>query len=131
MTFSLRPRTALRFGLFAERSFALKPAQANTRLGPELRLTQVFDAPWSVTSLPWSASLSAQWTRTWHDEPDHDIDPDTERRDDLFHITAGASIPMTRSLSLVLRGGMTRNASKIRNYQWGNYDVSAGLGVSF
>lgn len=131
LTFSLRPRTALRLGLFAERQFAAKAAQANTRLGPELRLTQLFDAPWGVTSLPWSVSLAAQWTRRWHDEPDHDIDPDTERRDDLFRVYASTSIPMTRSWSLVVRGGMTRNASNIRNYQWDNYDLSAGLGVRF
>lgn len=131
LTFELGPGTALGLAVLGGRSFAAKPAQANNRLGLELRLSQSFAAPWGVTSRPWSASLGGQWVHRWHDDPDHDIDSNTSRRDDLLRVFAGASVPLGDSVSLVVRGGYTHNASNIRNYQWAGYDVAAGIGIAF
>ena len=78
--------------------------------GVGLSATQLFPVPFTwLTDQLWSASLTGAYRRTNFDEPDPQVDPDTEQEDDRFDIGLSLSVPITDHLNVNVVGLQTFN----------------------
>jgi hypothetical protein len=100
--------------------------------GVAVSATQLFAVPFSWhTEAPWVATLTGAYRRTEFDEPDAQIDPDEEQKDDRFDISLSLVVPMTEELGISVTGRQTINDSNLPNEEFDNTQVTAGVSFAF
>ena len=76
--------------------------------GANLFATQYF-MQGLLTERPMSATLSGSYRRTEYDEPEAQIDPDTERNDDRYDLSLTFDVPIKDAFSFSLSGPRLRS----------------------
>lgn len=129
LSYQLLPRTLL----FATASGAKRDSDEDFESfdegGGGLGVTQTYNAPFGVTGISWSSSLSASIRRTVYDEADPSIDPDEKRKDTRIDVNFSTNIPVSRSFTVVVTGLYTDNDSNLPNFDYDNW--AGSLGVAF
>lgn len=129
LAYKVAPDVELRLTGFGVDDNAKKGFQANQEYGVRLGYTQIFDAPFGITSGRWIVALSAARILTDYRTPDPSIDPLVTREDKEWRFNAVASIPITEAWAIVATVGRTDTGSNLPNFVRDN--DSASLGASW
>ncbi|HYD31205.1 MAG TPA: tetratricopeptide repeat protein [Azospirillaceae bacterium] len=129
--YALAPRTVLQVsgGLVAEETRTA--GTTNRELSLQTSLTHEYDAPFGLTSAPWSVTVSA--TRTWtdYDGPDPTVAPGITRADRDWRFGLANTIGLTDDWALVVSGERAVDRSNLPNYQFDNWTGTVGVSRTF
>ena len=106
-------------------------ARANVGYGIRLSGQVTYSPPFWLGERQWSSGLSLTWLRTRFDESDPDVDPGTRRKDNRYLAQLFTSVPLSSALSLVVTSGYTRADSNVRNFEYNNWEFTAGVAYRF
>ena len=125
------PDIELRLAGYGLKENAKKGFQSNQEYGVRLGYSQVFDAPFGITSGRWIVALSAARIHTDHRSPDSTIDPLVTREDKEWRYNALASIPVNEAWAIVATVGRTDTNSNLPNFTRDNDFASLGATWQF
>ncbi len=125
------PDIELRLAGYGLKENAKKGFQSNQEYGVRLGYSQVFDAPFAITSGRWVVALSAARIHTDHRSPDPTIDPLTTREDREWRFNALASVPVNEAWAIVATVGRTDTNSNLPNFTRDNDFASLGATWQF
>ena len=129
VTTELTPSTILRARGRGQLKDADKDFRSFVSFGGGAALTQYFPSPIAALPSPWSASLSADYTRFRYDEPNRPIDPDSSQRDNRLDLGVSLNMPFAASWEAVAEVTYTDNNS---NYDTEDFDnLAVMLGVTY
>ncbi|MDH3658746.1 MAG: hypothetical protein OEU92_01760 [Alphaproteobacteria bacterium] len=100
--------TLLGAGVIAGYNNADEDFESFIEAGANLFATQYF-MQGLLTERPMSATLSGSYRRTEYDEPEAQIDPDTERNDDRYDLSLTFDVPIKDAFSFSLSGPRLRS----------------------
>ncbi len=126
LAYKVTPDVELRVTGFGLDENAKKGFNSNREYGVRLGYSQVFDAPFGITSGRWIVALSAARILTDHRTPDSSIDPLVTREDKEWRFNALASIPITEAWAIVATVGRTDTNSNLPNFVRDNDFASLG-----
>ena len=121
---------ALGGGLLTGYNAADEDFESFIEAGVNLFVTQYF-GDGLLTERPSSATLSSAYRHTAYDDPDPQIDPDKERRDNRVDLTLSLGLPVSKSFGLSLSGQQTWNESNLPNSTYDNTGVTAGVTYNY
>ena len=122
--------TVLGAGLVAGHNNADEDFESFIEYGANVYVSQSFlSGPY--TQKPLNATLGGSYRRTEYDDPDIQVDPDTEREDDRYDVTLSLDVPIVDFLSVSLSGQQTWNESNLPNNEYDNTAGTAGFNFSF
>ncbi len=131
LAYKATPDVELRVAGFGMDENARKGFNSNREYGVRLGYTQVFDAPFAITSGRWIVALSAARILTDHRTPDPSIDPLVTREDTEWRFNALASIPITEAWAIIATVGRTDTNSNLPNFVRDNDFASLGASWRF
>ena len=131
LAYKVTPDVELRVTGFGVDENAKKGFNSNREYGVRLGYTQVFDAPFGITSGRWIVSLSAARILTDRRTPNSSIDPLVTREDKEWRFNALASIPITETWAIVATVGRTDTSSNLPNFVRDNDFASLGASWRF
>lgn len=129
LAYQLLPTTQLSGRLILERRLADKDFEALLRGGLTLAVTQSYAAPFRLTALPWSTSLSAGFLRTAYDAPDPAVDANEKRQETRVDVVLSTNIRLASAWTLVLSAQYSNNNASLPNFDY--EDTSVNLGVAW
>ncbi len=131
LAYKVTPDVELRLTGFGLDENAKKGFQSNQEYGVRLGYTQIFDAPFAITSGRWIVALSAARILTDHRTPDTSIDPLVTREDKEWRFNALASIPINEAWAIIATVGRTDTSSNLPNFVRDNDFASLGASWRF
>jgi hypothetical protein len=127
----LTPTTRLFGGLGYARRDSRVDFESFDEGGLRLGVTQLHPAPFGLTALSWSTSLSATVRRTAYDAADPAIDPNEKRTDTRADLSLSTNARLSPALTAIATLQYTDNDSTLPNFDYDNWGVAMGLAWSF